>query len=338
MKGVRPSALEIAEKCSEAPKLGAKHGAGRAAFISNAMHAAMHAKATKSKKDARRAVDLYSALEPEEREELQGYKEPEPLEVGDGVILDYLDAATEVPLGLTDDCAYILPGEEDEPMTAGTADACWNPIPCEGGDIVHIADLKRRTETSHPMSLQLVTYAMAAALEVGASYFQTHIWSLSEGEWTHGDIVDLGSAQAVELFRRIKHACYHDSGYATGPHCSKCWSRQYCPEYLMPPEMAETSLAPFVGAIEVSDEELSQIVVDIARAKKTIAAVEENVKECVRRGSVVSDGNGMVYRPRMTKGRRTVALKVLEEGLGKEEAAQYIKQGKGYERWDWGRA
>ncbi|MDX2253264.1 MAG: hypothetical protein NW202_13345 [Nitrospira sp.] len=323
MKGHRPSSLPIARFCGLAPSLSSGI-VTRAAVKGTAFHGLCSGDP--------KALDT---LTEEERADVSSWIRPTNVDMGDGVPLRYVDAVVEQPIGLLESGGWC---EADDPqaMTAGTPDMWWEPATVGDQRVLYLGDIKSSEFTSEPMSLQLLAYAFAVAAKVDATHFCTGIWAAKEGRWWWGDVVDLSSDRALELFAQVKHAALNTgTDYVTGGHCSGCYGRSRCPAWLMPPEAAETSLAPLTvdTARDLTSAKALELLLVCKRVTEMADKVTDILKAWAQDHGGIVDGD-KVWGPISCPGRMSLDRKALDAdhpGLLKK----YEKQGKGYEKYDW---
>lgn len=327
-RGNRFSSLPIAQYCPHAPRHGAQAGGGRAAVMSSAFHA----------RCAREPgwQDKWHRLTKEEQDEIDTWKKPADIGVpGSNVILRYEDAYLETPMGLDENGRFV---EKDDPsaIAFGTADFYW-----VHDDVVYMGDIKRTewTTSDGVESLQIVGYAFAAMAKHGAAGFQCAVWSATGGAWEWGELyhedVNMGAMRA--LWNRVKAAAMHTDGdYAIGAHCKSCYGRTHCPQYLIPPELAETSLAPFTEhGVVLSNEQAHQLLMLCDRAETVADRVRDLLKHHVRdNGPIVDPVSGKHWKPIQQKGRESFDVARFErEYPGVYEA--FTKRGAPSESFRW---
>ena len=330
------SNLPIARFCGMSPVIGKEHGAGRAAVMSNAFHALLA--------DDPDALDKLRLLTDDEREEIGGWHRPGDCALPDGTALYFESADKEVELAL-DQEGNSIPYESEERLTRGRADFLWlmNHTEVKGSKAethqwVYVADIKKSqwTTLDGPDSLQVHAAGFAACSKFGAAGYTPGIWHATEGTWAWGEPVDPMSLDGMELFELIRLAAQSPPEYITGSHCKSCWSRLYCQEYVLPVTNPTTALANLPNILELSQESLLELVRFIEAGAEVFDQAKTQLKEAVRRGLVVRDGN-KVYRPISMTGREYVKTNELRAQLG-EEAERFIAQGKPYEQFRWVKA
>lgn len=327
MRGNSWSMLDISRFCGQAAKLSKAHGAGRAAAMSKARHAAMAGELD--------AKELALSLTPEEIEQIQGWRAPDPFEVG-SVTFRYEDALKEWQAGLNSRLEW-CPYGDPEAVTRGIADMLWSAN-VDGTPTLILGDAKRSRFTSRPDSLQLVAGALAAGSRFKVDKIHLGIWVLEDSEWIWAEPFDLRDMDAAQYAQWIRHAAQNHGSYSTGPHCDGCFSRLYCPEYLYPPEMAHSELKMFAQGWEPSSQdEVVELLMKAERAKKTAESVIDNCRAWAREHGGKLQAGEKVYRPVNMGGRETVSLKVLRETFG-DKVDPLVKRGAPYQQWRWSKA
>lgn len=336
MSYVRPSALGVAEFCPRSAEMNELSGISREAVISSAWHARCAGNDT-----------LIGELHPDERKEALSYGIPTPAQVtldGDTFLgLDYDSAEKEL---------HVQVLERDTLITEGTLDFAWVRT-VSGRKWAFVADLKRNTWSipDGPDCLQLAAYGHAYSHLRGCDGYTPGLWSGTESEWTWGTPVDLTSPDALDLWLRIKRAAKNDARlhpndkdkqrFVTGAHCSACYGRMKCREYLLP---AWGYLAKASAGIDVDEELRVNIVVAedtaaelLTRAKvmeEYAELIKENVKVFAERGgSVVDPVTGKRFLPVLQKGRKSLD----QEALAKSgvDLSKFQKQGKPFLKFEW---
>ncbi len=328
--GARMSALPIAQYCGQAPILGEKHGAGRAAAMSSAFHALCAGDPSK-----------LAFLTAHEKEEIATWKMPADIErplapingKKRGELLTYANSDKEMLVGLDTWGGFTL--EPKQAVTLGHLDFAWA---CDDG-VALIVDIKKSiwTTPEGPESLQLHAYGLAYAELRGCDAYIPGLWIADEGEYLFAkEAVDLASPRARELWRQIDHAAMNDGGFATGPHCRNCWSRLHCQEYVMPVATGQSLafLKPFAEGFEFPDNSFD-VWQELKRAEEVVEKCKDNLKEAVRRGvtQVIDHEKNQQWAQIEMPGRKTLDRKALEaDGV---DLGKYEKQGAPYvtPRW-----
>ncbi len=320
--GARMSALPIAQYCGQAPKLGEKHGAGRAAAMSTAFHALCANDNSK-----------LAFLTQTEKDEIATWKRPADIVISADETLRYADADKELTVGLDTWGGFTT--AESQAITIGHLDFAW----ATKGGVAFVLDIKKTiwTTSDGPESLQLHAYAMAYSELRGCHSYVTGLWIAEDGEYLFAkEPVDLGSARARQIWSQIDHAAMNDGGFATGPHCRNCWSRLHCPEYIFPALCG--SAIDKLSALALGQEmpeDAFDIWAEIRRCKDVYERAEENLKEAVRRGAtkVVDPENGQRWAQLEMPGRKSLDRKKLEaDGI---DLTKYESLGRPYTTARW---
>lgn len=327
MIGNRPSSLPIARFCAKAPALNV--GAGRAAACSSVWHARA------AGKDWREA---YERLTPDERADIDSWKLPTDIFLGDGVCLRYADAQKEERCALAVDGGW-ADHADPQALTAGTADFYWF---IDG--VLYVADLKKSqfTEPDGPRSLQLLCYALAlvAMFEksgVDVRGWVAGIWHATEGTWEWGDFAsaDLFSAERADAWAAVKAAALHTDGdFSTGPHCRRCYSRTRCPAYMVPPEHASDGIAKYLVG-DLSNERALELRRLYERIQTTMEACKERLHAYAdAAGGIVDAEAGKIWKAGTVKGRVSLDAKALEADHP-DIVQKYMRQGPPGIRYAW---
>lgn len=329
---IRPSALDLAQFCPGSAALGSDKGASRYAVLSSFWHA----------KCAGLTIKDWT-LSPEELAEVDTWQSPPDCTLGDGTVLAYSDAYKEERVALNAQCQAV-PADDDSQVIAGTPDFYWVVSPDPFTSVAYVADLKlsEHTKSANPNSLQTAAYGLAVASRAGCTHLARGIYHALQGTWNWGDMLDLSSPEATQLKERVLNLAQVQSvERVTGQHCSSCYNRTHCPEYLFPPELAETELKPFVegNLLSADPEELGDLVLSCKRAKETVDLLEANLKEAVRLGTLVKDRKtGKVWSRSEVAGRVSLSKKKAEELLSEEQLASLMVQGRPSIRHIWKKA
>lgn len=321
---IRMSSLPIAKFCGLAPKLYGQFGSGRAAAISSAFHA-------KCAGDS----SLLARLTKEELDEVEDWKEPTGVDLGNGVVLTYDAAVKELevclsPMGTS--CG------RDQALTVGHLDFAWIVSDEGNRSIAYVADIKKsRWASAGPDTLQLHAYALAYALANDCYGYCTGIYIPTEQLWQWSNqLIEIGSDEQAEIWGQIVAAATNQSETGSwGPHCSNCYARLHCPEYLFPAALAPTLLGPLAeGGALPSAEKLGELVRVLQAGEKVFEVARERLKEAVRRGEAkVVDGEQM-WVPVNTKGKESWDSEKLGAALG-GDASTYRKRGPDYPQYRW---
>lgn len=312
----RFSRLPVLQYCGQAQRLGELGAGSRASAIGTAFHAKCS--------EAPEFEQHYARLTPEERDLVDVLIRPTPITVND-VELSYDTAHKERKVSLVN--------SSGEVVCAGTADLYW----LHDG-ILYCADIKRTSFTAPdgPRSLQVIGYAHALCEELGAAGYFPGIWDATEGEWQWGEYVETLTEQYEENHATLVAAAMNAGGeYNVGPHCGQCYARKQCPQYLMPLELAETSLAPFTAPGGITNENAAEALLLAKRAADTADAVIDRIKQHVKdNGAVVHEATGKMWRGKEQRGRAGLDSKALEADHP-ELVQRYTKFGNPFSVYRW---
>ncbi len=310
----RMSILPVAQFCGLASRLAAQHGAGRAAALSTAFHAIC------AGEDETTAT---AGLTDDECQELLQLHPPVDVEVN-GVTLRYPEAKHEVEVKIS----------IDDEFCVGHVDGYWVM-----DDIAYVADIKlTRWASKGPNTLQLLAYGMAVAETYGCHAFYTGIWAATEGEWNWSQVHDVWK-DGPRIYAQIAHASTNNSDTGdTGPHCSDCYNRLHCPEYLLPVSR-ESWLAPLSRDGELTNDIAREMLERVERAERVVKAAKSSLREYARRiGGIGDPASGLVWRPYEVKGKAsTISVKEVRERFP-ALANELIKSGAPYARYGWRKA
>jgi hypothetical protein len=326
----RMSSLPLAQFCPVAAKLSNEVGSGRAAAISSAFHALMAGEI--------KASGMIARLTNPEKEELMRMNRPADFPAGVNATLSYADAHKEIPCGLTEQGGYC---EKDDPkaIAAGTCDMAWEPVRWADMAVLYVGDIKRSEWTASPDSLQLAGYALALAAKWDATHICTGIWDATGGQWSWSAITDLAAPEGAALWEKVKASAMNiEGGPATGAHCNDCYGRMRCPAWVLPPEHAETTLAPFVGAdIALDNEKALALLLACDRAEDLIERIKGKdglLRPFAAKNGIVDAKSGMRWMPVEVAGRESLDKKAIEAkhpGLLDE----FTKVGKPSQQFRW---
>jgi hypothetical protein len=318
--GHRMSMLDLTLSCGLAGELSAMYGSGQAALQSRALHALVAG-------DVEEYESLCLQLSPAQKLLVDEYHVPTPFSAdGEQCTLDSAEKEVEVTIDFGDGLTSV-----------GHADLRWKVTKKDGTVLVVIIDMKLTQYTSNVDSLQLHGYGYASAEELDADEYVVGIWVIDEGYYLWGERITMMTERADEVWRRLRKAAGHISNRGTlGEHCHGCYARLHCGEYLMPPEVAETSLRPWTGAVGEYDADTArEALLSAQRAKDTAEAVIKNVRAFAdRNGGIPSEDGSKVWSPSWCSGRKTVKLKTLKEEHP-DLYERYETQGQPYQRYIW---
>lgn len=324
MIGNRPSALDVTLFCPQPPRL-TTGAAGRAAFVSKVQHA-IEAKDPEAHR-------LLCQLTPAEREALAKRSSPSDIVFEDGRCLKYAEAHHEVRVGLDAEFMYCDP-DDPEAITAGTADAYWEPL----DGTVYVADLKASEYTSKPDSLQLHAYGHAIASKLRVPSYCPGIFAATEGLWAWGDVVEVESFEAEDIRDRLRVAILNTEGPAVlGPHCASCWQRVRCPEYYAPgAAVVGGALEPLAGDLSLmTPDQALQLVQLKAKAEAVLEHADAQLRAWAREnGGILDPVSGKIWKASQQNGRESLDVKALREKLG-DQVNEFVRRGAPFEVFRW---
>lgn len=277
----RISSLPIAEFCGLAPTLDKSHGAGRAAIMSTAFHASCAGEKEKAR-------DTMLKLTSDELNEISTWKKPTDVQIGKHT-LRYQDSVREAEVYIN------VQGEK----CIGHSDFYWI---LDG--VAYVGDIKRSEWTvSDPSTLQLLGYGLAIAQKHDCTSFACGIWAAVEGTWMWTKAYDM-FFDVDDIKPRIDHAAMNESKTGqVGSHCSGCYSRMHCPEYLLPVSK-DSWLAPLSEHGALTRDNALQLLQQAEVADKVVKAIKTELREYARRtGGIVDIESGKLWRQYTIKGR-----------------------------------
>lgn len=298
---IRPSQLQIAEKCGLAPVL--------AAQFPETSEAA--SRGTRIHEEIANCLRLSGCT---------------PTTLQAAWALEWLAASglaaahIEHPVVLTDP-------ESGEEITSGTADLIAVDLK---QDYPVVIDWKSgRPESQPPVeeSLQLAAYAIGYAIACGAEGVAWRMVFVDER--VASPVVYVDHADMWPWIARIKAAATKKPEATPGEHCGRCYQRKVCGSYR---ERATTTSALVqLATLEMTSDVAREIVLRLPAIREACDMAEEMAKAYVRAGGDV-EADGKRWGPAMVAGRRSgPSVKELEEqGLGR-----LVKQGSPSERWSW---
>jgi len=300
---IRPSALQIAEKCGMAPVLAQEHPEQSAV--------------------ATRGTEVH--------DDIAAALEGEPITDPDvAAAVKYIRDEYEGANVKAEEALALLDPETDEVITRGRAD-----VLCTEGDTVTVIDWKTGSPDNVADvddNLQLAAYALAAGLSRNAQKIR---WELV---FLRGGSVRVMSSKIYEhdqwgrWLDRITAIQGQRAVPTPGAHCTGCYQRHYCPAWKA---RAETALT-LVGKkdIRITDKTATELLLKVAAVREAADMAEQMARAHVLAGGIV-EADGKVWGPVQMPGRRSgPSVKDLEA----LDMAHLIKQGPGYERWTWKKA
>lgn len=295
---IRPSALQIAEKCGLAPALAIQYP------------------------EASPAADRGSEIHRQIAD-----RKPEAPEAH--AALKWLEGRPV--MGLERRASLVDP-ETGAVITEGTIDAVLD----EGGRL-HVVDWKtgRMENVEVPdENLQLHAYALAVALELGRDRYIVSLAFL-DGDRVHvATSREYGPDDQWAILARVRAAASRPPVATPGPHCGGCWQRAVCPSYRARAELALTLLPNNATDLTLTDERAAELVIRIKAIREACDLAEEMARAHVTNGGRIEAG-GKVYAQVTVAGRRSgPSVKDLEaQGLG-----HLVKPGSPSVRWEWRKA
>lgn len=327
--GHRMSSAPVTQFCGQAGRLG-QMGSGRAAYQSSCFHAVCAG--------APNADELLVRLTQDELAEIAKWKRPTDIDVGSGRILRYVDAEKELEVAIDSSGSYVDP-KSPNAISIGHFDFGW-VVQVGSMRIAYVGDIKRSEFTVEEgvESLQLHSYGLAYATKMNCDGYAVGIWAAVEGLWQWSSIVDLESAEALTYAKRVVAAVTNTSDeYAMGPHCRKCYGRFRCPAWLMPPELATSTLAPLAvgGEAQLTDERMAELLLVYQRFSDTTKRMEEAFKAYALQHRGIRDPKtGKVWLPVLCQGRESVSVEAVRREFG-DDADRVISKGKPYQQFRW---
>lgn len=295
---VRPSQLQIAERCGLAPVLAARYPTDSDAAAEGRL---IHEQIARC---------------------LTTGEEPPGADVRAAV--DYASRWPATARLVEHDLELVRDGKV---VTRGRADL----VVREAARVV-VVDWKTGRGPAHGASedLQIATYAAAAAAECGADRALVVLARLGGGE-CRPDEAELGAAELDAAARRAAAVQDRPAVAHPGDHCAACWSRMYCHAWTLPAHVGPSALAPFESATQITSEQYEAALRAVAAMREAADRVEKRIRLDATSGVVIRRHDGAVYSPTVVPGRRTVSVAdAMAAGR-----ADLIRQGAPYEKWGW---
>lgn len=328
-------------------------GAGRAAAQSTAWHAYAAGDP--------KAGELFAMLSEKEREEIREWSIPTTLHYDDHA-LEWKDFEHEVKMALDGDgnALRVVSLDEDGPhgdvllvphwrgfgvgvsidaslVITGSADACTVIEVKDFGKLAIVVDIKRSAYTASEgaASLQLAKYGFGAVARYNARGYLPVIWVAQENRWEFGTLVDMQSFDSATIWNRVVLAATRDDDeYATGAHCSGCWSRTRCPAHMV--QLNQDALVvPGTTQEALDHNQALQLALDLKRHKDACDKADEYLKAWEKQNGPIRDGKGKKLTHVYAKGRESsFGAARLREAMG-AEAEKYIQRGNPTESFRW---
>ena len=310
---IRPSSLQLAEKCDLAAVLGARFP------VTNA--------------NIERGITVETMV----YEALQTGAGPLDPEAADCVRwirahIEVLEVQTLVKLWDLD---------TNTVTTEGTPDIVgidsWSP------DTLVIVDLKKREQLiagrlAHiDDNLQLHAYAIAQVLHRAMKSYRTCFLTFGDGKaeaiWSRA----YTCAEWLPILKRIRVICARESQRGdneplgkAGPHCTDCYSRVHCRHWALPAHQGPSVLEPFTRPGGITVENAGQGLLAIKALREIADRAEAQLqafRELQGPGSVIVGEK--TWEPIEVSGRPTADV----ASLRRAGLSEYIKEGRPYKQW-----
>ena len=159
-----------------------------------------------------------------------------------------------------------------------------------------------------------------------------------EGLWQWSNTVhDLDDDRTMTLLDTVLHAATNTGEPVFGSHCSNCWGRLHCPEFLLPAALGETELGALAktGPGELDGAGALKALLFYERVKSMLPRVKDTLEAFATRNGGIYDPDAKKYwAPVQSHGRESCNVARLRDGLG-QEAEKYISQGAPYNQMRW---
>jgi hypothetical protein len=304
---IRPSALQLAERCGLAPRLAEQYPQGseyteRGNEVDEAITLALRSGSTPTDRDAAACVRWA-------REHLAGYE---------------LHPQAQVVL---------RDPETGEVLTEGTTDlyglAADKPL--------IVVDWKKKEQyqlgrlAPPDGNLQTDAYAVAAGMQHGVSVYRKAIVLFGDGEaealWSR-DYPETEWWPVIERIRRIQERKPEPT---VGVHCTNCYVRTHCSAWLLPANEGPGALTPFTTPTGLTPETAPKALLVVQAMEDALKVAKERLKDFAREQGGIRAG-GKVWGPSTQAGRRSVDTAALErDGL----LEKYSREGQAFERFGW---
>jgi hypothetical protein len=171
---------------------------------------------------------------------------------------------------------------------------------------------------------------------LSADYYYCGIWDATDGEWDWSECYDVWSEEHQRNVDRILAAAENYGGeFNLGNHCHGCYGQSRCPQFLLPMDLAETSLEPFTREGGLTNEKALEAFLLAQRVKETAEKVIELTKAYARQvDGLIDFSAGKVYAPVSCKGRASLDKKAIERDHP-DIVERYTRFGSKYEQFKW---
>lgn len=184
---------------------------------------------------------------------------------------------------------------------------------------------------------QLKAYLLGAMRKLGLDRGKAgicYLRSYIDGEKAEEDPGDWRWSQEYSLAEledwwatQVRNSLSRPSEASVGGHCSRCYSRPFCPAY------RELSLVPTPGAGGVSLATAPRILLAIDALRKIADEKEAEVRALIAASGGSLEWGDMVYTTTNVVGRKSYDVEAMKaDGV---EVEKYAKRGAPYQRWGW---
>lgn len=226
-----------------------------------------------------------------------------------------------------------------EEITAGTPDIVWIHE-----SRVIVVDLKKREQyfagrlTDPDRSLQLHAYALAWAIRSGASSYKVAYLLFGEGDATFAWSKDWELREALSFLDRMRRIVEKSNANGArgirpvataGPHCTQCYQRNHCPQWLLPAHDGPSALAPLTQAGGLTVENAGTALMTVMALEEAAERAREILKAFATEHGPIVLGDRQ-WGPTTVEGKRS-GPSLLE--LEKLNLSHLIKPGRSYQQW-----
>lgn len=229
-----------------------------------------------------------------------------------------------------------------ELITKGTPDIVWIHE-----NKVLVVDLKKREQyfagrlTDVDRSLQLHAYALAWAIRSGASSYKMAYLCFGEGDanfvWSMDWNVEADSNSFLDRMRRIIEKSNANGARGTrpvataGPHCTQCYQRMHCPQWLLPAHEGSqpSALAPLTQPGGLTVDNAGKALMTVMALEEAAEKARDILKSFVAEHGPIFLGDRQ-WGPTMVQGRRSGPSVSELEALN---LMHLIKPGRPYQQW-----